>query len=179
MTKSFTLIELLIVIVIIGILASLAMPEYKKIVTRAQNVEAMQNLTAITGGLERYLLETGRFPDDQRPDVPIPSADQIGIKVPTETSEGSHFWYAYVVSSAGNPQLVSLSAQNRSYKNDPAAFPSGAVFQYEVKYWYNQPNDPIYGFGPGQAVGSGWYKYLSRCIFISTTEFSHQKGWTD
>lgn len=59
----FTLIELMIVVAIIGVLASLAVPQYQNYTARAQASEAL----TITGGLrsdiaERYALEGG-MPD--------------------------------------------------------------------------------------------------------------------
>ena len=69
----FTLIELMIVVAIIGILASIAIPAYQDYTIRAQVVEAM----AITGELKLsvrdYYKDRGRFPvDNESAGVPAP-----------------------------------------------------------------------------------------------------------
>lgn len=47
MNRAFTLLELLIVIIIIGILASIAIPQYRKAVERAWGAEAYSGLKRI------------------------------------------------------------------------------------------------------------------------------------
>ncbi len=54
-TKSgFTLIELLAVVLIIGILTSIAMPQYRRSVQRAEAMEALTNLRTIFDSAKRY-----------------------------------------------------------------------------------------------------------------------------
>ena len=57
MKKAFTLIELLIVVVIIGILASIAMPQYAQVIKKAKSAEALINLGALRGAMDRHWYE--------------------------------------------------------------------------------------------------------------------------
>ncbi|WP_424244776.1 prepilin-type N-terminal cleavage/methylation domain-containing protein [Elusimicrobium posterum] len=61
MKKGFTLIELLVVVLIIGILASIALPQYMKAVEKARSVEAITTLKALTDSFNRYYLEHGTY----------------------------------------------------------------------------------------------------------------------
>lgn len=57
----FTLIELMVVVVIIGILASLAIPQYTKTVERSHQSEAITNLGIIRGAQLRYYAEYNEY----------------------------------------------------------------------------------------------------------------------
>ena len=56
MKKAFTLIELLVVVLIIGILASIALPQYQKAVRRSKIAEAKKNLKKLVEATDLYLL---------------------------------------------------------------------------------------------------------------------------
>ena len=55
--KGFTLIELLVVVLIIGILASIALPQYELVVEKSRASEAMVNAKAIQDAAQRHIQE--------------------------------------------------------------------------------------------------------------------------
>lgn len=57
----FTIIEIIIVIVIIGVLASVAMPSYNSSVERTKSAEGIQVLMAIRDAQEIYFFENGSY----------------------------------------------------------------------------------------------------------------------
>lgn len=61
MKKGFTLIELLVVVLIIGILSSIALPQYMKAVEKARATEAIQLLGDIARAERIYQMATGKY----------------------------------------------------------------------------------------------------------------------
>lgn len=59
--KGFTLIEVLMVVLIVGILASLAMPRYTKVVEKAKMSEAKTVLSAIRTAEGIYFMEFDKY----------------------------------------------------------------------------------------------------------------------
>jgi prepilin-type N-terminal cleavage/methylation domain-containing protein len=55
--KGFTLLELMIVVIVIGILAAIAMPRYIDTIERARMAEALSNLDVIRASEKRYWAE--------------------------------------------------------------------------------------------------------------------------
>ncbi|MHB0997436.1 MAG: type IV pilin protein, partial [Elusimicrobiales bacterium] len=64
MKKGFTLIELLVVVLIIGILASIAIPQYFKVVEKARVAEAMSLIASVKSAEERFLARGGTYTSD-------------------------------------------------------------------------------------------------------------------
>jgi len=60
--KGFTLLELLIVVIIIGILATVALPQYTTTIEKARSAEAVINVGAIRLALDRYWYQIGALP---------------------------------------------------------------------------------------------------------------------
>jgi type IV pilus assembly protein PilE len=60
-TTGFTLIELMVVVVIVAILASFALPAYNDYVLRGKLTEAFTNLSALRVNMEQYYQDNRRY----------------------------------------------------------------------------------------------------------------------
>jgi type IV pilus assembly protein PilA len=58
-TKGFTLVEIMIVVVIIGLLAAMAVPAFQKVRASSQDKTVANNLRQLVQGAEQYFTEAG------------------------------------------------------------------------------------------------------------------------
>ena len=68
-STGFTLVEIMIVVVIIGLLASLAIPGIQKVQLRSKNSRFVNDLRVFTQAFETYSLENGSWPPNGGPGV--------------------------------------------------------------------------------------------------------------
>lgn len=83
--RGFTLIEILVVIIIIGILSSIALPSFLRAINLANEVEAKTHLTNAAKLHQQYRGEHNEFTN---------SLDSLGEKFPPETENYSYWIFA-------------------------------------------------------------------------------------
>ncbi|UGA39344.1 type II secretion system major pseudopilin GspG [Chromobacterium haemolyticum] len=64
--RGFTLIEIMVVIVILGVLAALVVPKVMSRPDEARAVAAKQDLGALSQALKLYRLDNGRYPSSEQ-----------------------------------------------------------------------------------------------------------------
>ncbi|CAH1748578.1 Type IV pilus biogenesis protein PilE [Thauera humireducens] len=74
--RGFTLIEVMIVVVIIGVLAAIAVPNYNEYLRKTRRVDAKNLLLEIAGLQEQFMLDRRTYTDDLR-DLGFPNENAI------------------------------------------------------------------------------------------------------
>ena len=108
--KGFTLIELLIVVLIAGILTSIALPQYQQTVEKSIAAEAISNGKAIVDAQNRSL---SAFPNDS---VATKSALDIVLRGGSWTSDNTYTTkqFKYTLSNAG-VAAARIDSENYQY----------------------------------------------------------------
>ncbi len=93
--EAFTLVELAVVIVIIGVLAAFGVPRFLKSVERSKAAEAFQYLSAVRSAQERYVAKEGVYADDlSKLDITqsAPKYFDMGTITVTSSTDGTTGW---------------------------------------------------------------------------------------
>ncbi len=101
-TRGFTLVEVMVVVVIIGLLAAMSLPAYRRITLRSKTVAVVNDLRAYSTAFITYNLQNGKWPADGTPQVVPP--EMLGALPEAFTAKspiGGVYKWNYDVSAAG------------------------------------------------------------------------------
>lgn len=96
--QGFTLIELMIVVAIIGVLASIALPAYQDYVLRGKLAEAFSQLGSLRVRMEQYYQDNRTYGD---PDCSIPDISGGQVKYFDYTCVSSNAGQNYIFTATG------------------------------------------------------------------------------
>ncbi len=96
--RGFTLIELLIVVAIIGLLAAIAVGQYRRHIKKTEEAVLKENLYTIRSHINMYFADKGKYPFDlqalvedhylqRMPYDPITRSTETWIEIPAEMEE--------------------------------------------------------------------------------------------
>ncbi len=116
--QAFTLIEILIVIAIIGLLATVIIASMSGAKLRAQDARRIEDIAAIKKALEVYMASNARYPDSLL--VLTQGSDHLLSDVPKDPSGDPTRAYQYATSSDATDFVLKaqLSTKDRALNYD-------------------------------------------------------------
>lgn len=164
MKQGFTLIELIVVVLIIGILSAIAMPQYTQAVEKARVSEALAMLNAIQKGVDIWVMENG---------YPTTSTELIG------TSAGDHLTRKLIIDSENalscggdrcsgqfftyDAYCYSTGCSINAYSTTKASYKLYMIKSKDTRKWtksYQYTNDLGHAICD-QLAGQGWVEKTS------------------
>jgi prepilin-type N-terminal cleavage/methylation domain-containing protein len=111
--KGFTLVELAVVIVIIGVLAAFGVPRFLQSVEKSKAAESFNYLSAIQGSEERYLAQNGVYASAITDlDVNLPSPQYFTVPASitvTPDSGGNPAWSLMLTRNANSSYAYTVN----------------------------------------------------------------------
>ncbi len=150
--KGFTLIELLIVVLIIGILSAIAVPQYQKAVLKSRFSSLMPTTQAIRDGNEMYYMTNGGYADAiAKLDVTSANTDDMTITLSDDED------YAYTMATRPNINNNLIMYQKHSV-NFPGEIHCEALKGNKQATWLCEK--ALHGTKIGGSLTTGYSEYI-------------------
>lgn len=95
-SRGFTLVEIMVVVVIIGLLAAMALPSYRHITIRSKATAVENDLRAFSTAFITYNLQNGKWPGDEDPRViPAEMATALPTGFTLKSPIGGYYKWCY------------------------------------------------------------------------------------
>ena len=139
--KAFTLIELLVAILIIGILAAIAVQQYKKAVIKSKAAHMQSLLNEVVRASNRYYLQNGEYPkkfEDLDIEINLPSGRRTCLVDLGDASIKQSGDFAIAIHSGNNSNLPLnvIAAYFITGKYKCRGFS-------RIQKWFNEPQEDV------------------------------------
>ena len=137
--SGFTLVEILVVVVILGILAAIIVPKVINRPAQARVVRAQQDISSIQSALDLYKLDNGFYP----------TTDQglVALAIKPTTPPSPQNWHQYLAQSPMDPWGSPYHYLNPGEHSDvdiftygPTGQPGGTGENAEIGNWVATPS---------------------------------------
>jgi prepilin-type N-terminal cleavage/methylation domain-containing protein len=100
--RGFTLVEIMVVVVIIGVIAAMGMPAYRRITMRSKTAALVSDLRSYSTAFITYSLQNGRWPTDGTPQqIPAEMTGALASGFSLRSPIGGVYKWNYDVSADG------------------------------------------------------------------------------
>ena len=107
--NAFNLQELLVVLMIIGILILIALPNLMPLISKAKSIEAQGNLTQLYNMQRSYFFMHSKYSND---------LNSIDFEIPKKVSEGGRSNYSYEIIEATNGSFKAKATAITDFDSD-------------------------------------------------------------
>jgi len=132
--KAFTLIELMITVVIIGILAAVAIPTYKSYIVKTRRADAMGAILSASAAMERYKSRNNFVYTGATFGTSTPATDVFTDRIP---ATGNDVYYLLSLTSTANTYTIRATPKAGSTQAGDGFL---SITNTGVKVWGNHPS---------------------------------------
>ncbi|KAG8151562.1 type II secretion system protein [Burkholderia catarinensis] len=116
-SRGFTLIEIVVVMAIIGLLLTLAVPRYMHSIERGKEQVRQQNIAVMRNAIDQYYGDNGQYPE---------TLDELVAKhylrsVPLDPVNGDDKWAAVASSDESKPGVYDVAPASSPQGTPPGA----------------------------------------------------------